>query len=153
MRYDKIGYWSEVKLDIVRDYAATYSKILSAQKSPHFYHIYIDAFAGAGVHVSKTSGDMVPGSPLNALHIKPPFREYHLIDLDSKKVDSLRDLTKDYSNVQIYEGNCNALLLKEIFPKARYKDYRSCAFLIHMDCICSGRLLNLQGKQRASKYS
>lgn len=130
MRYDEIGYWSEVKLDIVRDYAATYSKILSAQKSPSFYHIYIDAFAGAGVHVSKTTGDMVPGSPLNALQIKPPFREYHLIDLDSKKVDSLRGLTKDYSNVQIYEGDCNMLLLEEIFPKTRYKDYRRALCLL-----------------------
>ncbi len=27
MKYDEIGYWSEVKLDIVREYAAAYSKI------------------------------------------------------------------------------------------------------------------------------
>ena len=130
MRYDEIGYWSEVKLDIVRDYAATYSKILSAQKSPSLYHVYIDAFAGAGVHVSKATGDWIPGSPLNALKISPPFREYHLIDLDSKKINSLRGLTNDYSNVQIYEGDCNTLLLEKIFPKARYKDYRRALCLL-----------------------
>ncbi len=28
VKLDKIGYWSEVKLDIVREYAGTYSKIL-----------------------------------------------------------------------------------------------------------------------------
>ena len=39
MPYDEIGYWSEVKLDIVRDYAAEYSKILSAQKFPALYHV------------------------------------------------------------------------------------------------------------------
>jgi three-Cys-motif partner protein len=85
VKFDEIGYWSEVKLDIIRDYAAEYSRILSAQKSPAFYHIYIDAFAGAGMHVSKSTGDFIPGSPQNALLVKPPFREYHLIDLDKKK--------------------------------------------------------------------
>ncbi len=52
-KYDEIGYWSEIKLDIIKDYAAAYSRILSSQKNPNFYHIYIDAFAGAGKHISK----------------------------------------------------------------------------------------------------
>ncbi len=77
--FDEIGYWSEIKLDIVRDYAA-YSKILSAKSLPH---IYIDAFAGAGQHVSKETGEFIPGSPLNALDVYPPFREYHFIDLNA----------------------------------------------------------------------
>jgi three-Cys-motif partner protein len=130
MRYDEIGYWSEVKLDIVRDYAATYSTIINAQKKPSLYHIYIDAFAGPGVHMSKITGDWILGSPLNALQIKPPFREYHLIDLDSKKVDSLRRLTKDYKNVWLYEGDCNEVLLEEVFPKAKYEDYRRALCLL-----------------------
>ena len=29
LQFDEIGYWSEVKLDIVRKYAAAYSKILA----------------------------------------------------------------------------------------------------------------------------
>ena len=53
LRFDEIGYWSEVKLDIVRDYAREYSKILSAQRNPELEHVYIDAFAGAGLHLSK----------------------------------------------------------------------------------------------------
>jgi three-Cys-motif partner protein len=130
MRYDEIGYWSEVKLDIVRDYAAAYSTIISAQKTPSLYHVYIDAFAGAGVHVSKVTGDWVPGSPLNALRIRPPFREYHLIDLDSKKIDSLRSLTKGYADVRLYEGDCNKVLLEEVFPKAKYEDYRRALCLL-----------------------
>ena len=63
--YDKIGYWSEIKLDIIRDYAKAYSGILHAQRS--LMHMYIDAFAGGGLHISKTSGGYVPGSPQNAL--------------------------------------------------------------------------------------
>ena len=50
--FDQVGYWSEVKLDIIKEYATAYSIILSAQKKPALEHIYIDAFAGAGVHVS-----------------------------------------------------------------------------------------------------
>ena len=55
-KYDEIGYWSEIKLDIIKDYAAEYSLILSSQKKPRLYHIYIDAFAGAGKHISKKTG-------------------------------------------------------------------------------------------------
>ena len=74
LRSDEVGYWAEVKLDIVRDYAKEYSKILAAQKGLRG-HVYIDAFAGAGVHLSKTTGEFIPGSPLNALLVQPPFQE------------------------------------------------------------------------------
>jgi len=76
-KYDEIGYWSEIKLDIIKDYAAAYSRILRSQKKPSLYHIYIDAFAGAGKHISKKTGTFVLGSPMNALLVEPPFREYH----------------------------------------------------------------------------
>lgn len=128
--YDRIGYWSEVKLDIVRAYASVYSKILHAQKSPALRHIYIDAFAGAGMHVSKTSGQFVAGSPLNALLVEPPFEEYHLIDLDSKKVDSLHEIVGQRPDVRIYEGDCNSILLDSVFPRARYEDYRRALCLL-----------------------
>lgn len=130
MRYDEIGYWSEVKLDIVREYAAAYSTIISAQKSRPLYHLYIDAFAGSGLHVSKATGEWVAGSPLNALGIKPPFREYHLIDLDRKKLNSLRELTKGYPDVKLYEADCNTILLDQVFPRAKYEDYRRALCLL-----------------------
>ncbi len=130
MKYDEINYWSEIKLDIVREYAGRYSTILTAQKRPSLYHLYIDAFAGAGINLSKKTGEYIPGSPLNALLLIPPFKEYHLIDLDSKKVDSLRSMTKDYSNVSVYEGDCNKLLLDDVFPRAKYEDYRRALCLL-----------------------
>lgn len=123
-RLDEINYWSEVKLDIVREYAQAYSTILSAQKAPELYHIYIDAFAGAGVHVSKQTGEFIPGSPLNALNIRPPFKEYHLIDLDGKKVELLRQVTSEYRNVTVYQQDCNRILLKDLFPRVRWEEYR-----------------------------
>ncbi|MFZ0591665.1 MAG: hypothetical protein WAM39_14460 [Bryobacteraceae bacterium] len=59
--YDVIGPWTEVKLDILGEYAPPYSKILTAN---NFYHLYIDAYAAGGSHISGTTGDVVPGSPL-----------------------------------------------------------------------------------------
>jgi three-Cys-motif partner protein len=129
-KFDQIGCWSEIKLDIVREYAAVYSKILSARTNPSLYHLYVDAFAGAGVHLSRTTGEFVLGSPLNALSVKPPFREFHFIDLDREKVSALRELVKDRSDTYVWEGDCNQLLHKEILPRCRYKDYRRALWLL-----------------------
>jgi three-Cys-motif partner protein len=92
--YQEIGEWSEIKLDIIKDYASEYSKILSSQKNPSLYHIYIDAFAGPGQHISRRTHEIVSGSPLNALYLIPPFREYHFIDIEKVKVESLEKLSK-----------------------------------------------------------
>ena len=120
--FDEIGYWSEVKLDIVKDYAKEYSTILSNQKRFKGHH-YIDAFAGAGVHISKATGEFVAGSPLNALNTKPPFTNYHLIDLDSGKTENLRKMTATITSAKIYQGDCNDILLKEVFPLLAWERY------------------------------
>ena len=125
---DEIGYWSEVKLDITREYAKAYSTILTGK----FYHLYIDAFAGAGVHLSRRTGGFVAGSPLNALEVTPPFREYHLIDLDGDKAKRLRELAVQYQdrNVTVYEGDCNDVLLDKVFPRVKWGDYRRALCLL-----------------------
>jgi len=123
-KIDEIGPWSEVKLDILKRYAVEYSKILSSQKNPSFFHVYIDAFAGTGFHLSKATGEMVLGSPLNALLVRPPFREYHLIDLDGDKIDLLNALIGEQGNVFLHKGDCNQVLLREVFPRVRHKDFR-----------------------------
>jgi three-Cys-motif partner protein len=122
LRFDQIGYWSQVKLDIVRDYAKAYSTILTRQ--PRLRHVYVDAFAGAGVHQLKGTGELVPGSPLNALAVDPHFRELHLIDLDGARVANLKQLVGDRSDVFIYQGDCNKILLDEVFPNIQYRDYK-----------------------------
>jgi three-Cys-motif partner protein len=122
VKFDQIGYWSEVKLDIIREYAAAYSRILS--KQPGLSHVYIDGFAGAGVHVRKGTDKFVPGSPLNALQISPPFREFFLVDLEGDKVAQLRRLVGDRPDVHLVHGDCNRVLLDRVFPKVQWKDYR-----------------------------
>ena len=105
--FDEIGIWSEVKLDIVRKYAHAYSTIMAKQG---FHHIYIDGFAGPGVHLSKATGGFVPGSPLNALLIDPPFRKLHFIDADGGRADQLRRMSLGRANVSVHEGDCNSIL-------------------------------------------
>jgi len=106
--FDEVGYWSEIKLDIVRKYATAYSIIMDKQ-TPISGYLYIDGFAGAGVHISKETGDFIPGSPLNALRVEPSFSEFHFIDLDGGRAQSLRQLAGDRANVFVHEGDCNDL--------------------------------------------
>lgn len=125
--FDEIGYWSELKLEIVRDYAAAYSRILTAKKLPH---IYIDAFAGAGQHRSRSTGEFVPGSPLKALKVQPPFREYHFIDLNKAKIEHLQRLVGNTRGVSLYEGDCNEVLALKIFPTLEFTSYRRALCLL-----------------------
>ena len=124
LQFDEIGQWSEIKLEILKDYATAYSTILAAQKNPPFHHVYIEGFAGAGMHLTKLAKDFVLGSPLNALTVRPPFREYHLVDIAPDKVQSLGRLIGTRNDVFIYPGDCNQILLKEVFPRVRYDQYR-----------------------------
>ena len=122
MKIDEVGYWSELKLEIIRKYAAAYSTILTAQS--RLEHHYIDAFAGAGVHIARRTGEFIAGSPLNALNIRPPFKQHHLIDLDGERAKNLRRITKDRTDVTVYESDCNEILFNQVFPKVRYEDFR-----------------------------
>lgn len=131
--YDEIGIWSEVKLAIIREYAAAYSRIMEGnrrEKNPRFSWIYIDAYAGPGFHLSKATGDTVEGSPLIALHTDPPFHEYHFIDTESARARQLRKLTGGRKDVYIYTEDCNTVLLRDVFPRARYSDYRRAMCLL-----------------------
>ncbi|MGI8735449.1 MAG: three-Cys-motif partner protein TcmP [Pyrinomonadaceae bacterium] len=129
LRLDVIGYWSEVKLDIIKEYASAYSMIMNRQKSIKKYS-YIDAFAGPGQHISKRTGDFVPGSPLNALHIEPPFGAFHLIDLDGTRADELRQMVGDRKDVIVYAEDANEVLLKKVFPRCRYEDFQRALCLL-----------------------
>lgn len=119
--FDEIGYWSEIKLEIVKKYASAYSTILTKRE---FWHVYIDAFAGSGLNISRKTGKYILGSPLNALLVEPPFREFHFIDLDRKKVKNLRKEAEKREDVFVYEGDCNKILMEKVFSKVNYKEYR-----------------------------
>jgi three-Cys-motif partner protein len=126
----EIGYWSEIKLDIIKEYASAYSQILSAQLAPRLRHVYIDAFSGAGFHKSRGTGDLVWGSPTSVLLVTPPFREYHFIDLDQGNIETLEAQVRqrshgpyDPDSVHFYNGDCNSVLLTDVFPRVRFEEY------------------------------
>lgn len=127
--HDDVGFWSEIKLDVLHRYWPEYTRILKNQPC-NFHTLYVDAFAGSGKHRSRTTGEIIPGSPMRALDVKPPFDEYHLIDLDADKIRSLENLAAQRPDVHIHHGNCNDILLQKIFPNARFESYRRAVCLL-----------------------
>jgi three-Cys-motif partner protein len=120
-KLDPIGPWSEVKLEIVKEYARPYSLIMTRQGERYpnpFKHFYIDAFAGVGKHMSRTKNEIVDGSPRIVLDIDPPFCEYHFVDIDNERVQELEKLKSEYFQKKIYvhSGDANRILVNEIFP-------------------------------------
>ena len=148
---DRIGPWSEVKLAILREYAAPYSKIMA---SKGFHHLYIDGFAGPGSHISRATEEIVPGSPLNALATQPPFKEYHFIDADPARVEQLRSYAGDRPDVHIYAGDCNELLSLKVFPRAEYTDYkRALCVLDPYNIDISWEVVRTAGHMRSVRYN
>ena len=124
---DDIGIWSEFKLSILERYFKEYTKILSHQNYFKFY--YIDAFAGAGIHLSKSKDRIIKGSPLKALEIEPPFHHYHFIDLDLDRVSFLKKQIGERKDVTIHQGDSN-LELKKILPSIKHNEYKRAICLL-----------------------
>jgi len=127
--YDEIGFWSEIKLDILGKYWPEYTKIVKKQ-SWDFTTLYVDAFAGSGLHLSRQTGDFVKGSPARALDVSPAFDEYHFVDQDEAKVKSLETLAAARDNVFVHHGDCNEVLLRDVFPRADFKKYHRAVCLL-----------------------
>jgi three-Cys-motif partner protein len=126
---EAVGEWTEVKLQIIREYTQAYAKILANQ--PYLNHFaYIDGFAGSGTHISKTTGDKIYGSPAIALETKPAFTHYYFIDMDGTKAARLRSLSEGRKDVTVYEEDCSTVLLQRIFPKYGYETYRRALCLL-----------------------
>lgn len=123
MKLDEIGIWSEIKLEIIKKYASAYTTVLSKQTWCKGY-VYIDAFAGAGVHISKTKGEIISGSPRNALEVDPPFTEYYFIDLDKERANIFEEIAKENPRVHAYQGDCNEILVNKIFPTLNYATFK-----------------------------
>jgi three-Cys-motif partner protein len=102
-KFDEIGDWSELKLEIVEKYGAAYTKAFA--KTPNLKKYYIDAFSGAGIHVSRKTKTPVEGSPARALRVTPPFDAFYFIDLDAGKTDHLHAMCGNRPNVHIHTGD------------------------------------------------
>jgi three-Cys-motif partner protein len=77
---------------------------------------YIDAMAGCGECVIKDTGFVTPGSAWRALNARPRFTGIHLVELDRASSSYLRVQTASYSNVRVYNGDCNDVIPKQVLP-------------------------------------
>jgi three-Cys-motif partner protein len=127
-RFDAIGAWSELKLEIIEKYGAAYTKAFAKTRNLKKY--YIDGFSGAGIHLSKKTKAPIEGSPARALKITPPFDAFYFIDLNADKTDYLRAICGDRSNVHIYTGDCNEYLTKQLLPTIQYEKYNRALCLL-----------------------
>jgi three-Cys-motif partner protein len=123
LKIDEIGYWSEIKLAILEEYAKPYNQILLSHK-PRFHPIYIDGFAGAGHHKAKGSDRIIEGSPTRALAVDPPFEFFHFVDSDEGRATELKRLSADKPNVQVHHGDCNDVLINKVFPNISYAAFQ-----------------------------
>lgn len=126
--FEIIDRWTEIKHEIISKYAHAYSQIM---RRNGFKHAYVDGFSSSGECFSRTQGKFVWGSAVQAALTDPPFAEYHLIDLDEKKLARLVEIMKNVEmsprqtgDVFIYEGDCNQIITEEIIPLVRYDDYK-----------------------------
>src|SRR6266850_1276777 len=127
-KFDEIGIWSELKLEIVEKYGSAYTTAFNNTSGLKKY--YVDAFSGAGVHISKRDRSQIEGSPARALKISPPFDGYYFIDLDQAKTDYLRKTVGDKPSVHIHTGDTNNYLTTELLPTIQYKDYKRALCLL-----------------------
>lgn len=134
--FDEIGYWSELKLEIVGRYASEYTKILSNQRTKglNLDFWYIDAFCSYGKNISKTTGREIYGSALRSLNLEHPFKQYLFIDIDKSKIDYLqnevRQNQENGQKITLFIGDCNDILLKQIFPLIKYTERKRALCLL-----------------------
>ncbi len=120
------GDWTEVKLSMLKDYLAAYTKALKAKP---FSKMYIDAFAGTGYReidaqedtpglfeeqVSAEETGFFDGSARLALQIDPPFDRYVFIERSRKRMAELRAVAGTYpslsNRMDFRPGDANKVL-------------------------------------------
>lgn len=146
-RFDEVGIWSELKLEIIEKYGSAYTKAFA--NAPRLKKFYIDGFSGAGKHVSKRTGEQIEGSPTRALRTVPPFDRLYFIDMNADKTAHLRTLCAGRSDVEIHTGDTNPYL-KGLLPTIQYEKYNRALCLLdpyglHLDW----EVMELAGKSKA----
>jgi three-Cys-motif partner protein len=125
--FDEIGYWSELKLEIVESYGSAYTKAFANQR---LKKVYIDAFSGAGLHRSKRTGQYVEGSPARALKIRPPFDHFYFIDMNPSKTAHLAQLCENRTDVDIVTDDATTYLTRTLLPTIHYERYNRALCLL-----------------------
>lgn len=147
-RFDEVGEWSVLKLDIIEQYGSAYTKAFNV-RGRQLKKFYVDGFSGAGVHVVKRTRQQIEGSPARALKIMPPFDGFYFIDLNKDKTEYLQKQCEGRSGVQIINDDANAYL-RTLLPTIQYEKYNRALCVLdpyglHLDW----DIIELAGKSRA----
>lgn len=147
-KFDEVGAWSELKLEIVEKYGAAYTRAFAGH--PGLKKYYVDSFSGAGAHISKTTKEMIDGSPVRALRINPPFDGFYFIDLNHQKTAHLKALCGSRKGVHIETGDASKYLIEVLLPTIDYTKFNRALCLfdpygLHLDW----RAMEMAGKSGA----
>jgi three-Cys-motif partner protein len=129
-KFDEIGRWSELKLEIVEKYGAAYTTAFAGPKGRSLKKYYIDAFSGAGVHIEKNTKRQIEGSPARALRVQPPFDHFYFIDMNAEKTAYLKTLCGNRSDVEIITQDASAYLTKELLPTIKFEKFNRALCLL-----------------------
>lgn len=130
------GPWTLVKLDLLKRYLEFFNRALQYKPTPTqpFTRIYIDAFAGTGecaVNLGEGQRSKVAGSAKIAVDTAPHFDHLHLIDVNPKHVDELREMVSSSpkaDRVTLYQQDANSAL-NRIIEQTQWKGTRGVLFL------------------------
>jgi len=148
LKLDEFKAWTATKQRVLREYLKQYSTILTRQHG--LEHVYVDAFAGAGLLRTAVTGELVEGTPLIALGIAPPFAEYHFIEDNQARAQRLRQLCTRYPQAQVHVGDCNEILVDRILPRCKYSDRRRAFWLLDAYGMHYGwRVIEAAGRERS----
>ncbi|MGI4846296.1 MAG: three-Cys-motif partner protein TcmP [Janthinobacterium lividum] len=134
MKHTFGGPWTQIKLDLLGRYLASFNQALQHRPMPSqpFKRIYIDAFAGTGECEIKTDEQVVEtieGSAKIALQTSPAFDQIHLIDLNQAHVHELTMLAAGYGNrVRVHHDDAN-LAINKILRTLNWDQCRGVLFL------------------------
>lgn len=126
-RFDEVGTWSVLKLEIIEKYGAAYVRAFANAKG--LKKFYIDGFSGAGAHIVKDTREQIEGSPARALKISPPFDGFYFIDMNADKTAHLEKLCEGRKDVQIHTGDANSYL-RTLLPTIQYSNYNRALCLL-----------------------
>jgi three-Cys-motif partner protein len=121
--FDQLGDWSQIKHEILEQYAHAYTTIICSK--PVIRRVlYIDAYAGSGYALNRDTGAQLPGSAVRAMQVTPAFTELHLVDDDPEKVAVLKQTTRADPRVTVHQGDAIGTLRSLVLPRCQYNSAR-----------------------------
>jgi three-Cys-motif partner protein len=108
------GEWTKDKLYYVERYANTFMTAMAAKRRSAKWSelVYLDLLCGPGRCVIRNTGEIVDGSPLRALNVRPGFDRLFFADASRANIDVLfkRIPAGEAERVQLQVGDCNVLV-------------------------------------------